>query len=125
MTVRDTGKEEADTMRRRDCRVTLYLSRQEKDELRRKARAACMDDNTYLRELLRGHEPRQAPDERFWSAMGLIREFADKVDEIAMNSNDPEVIKYFMHEAKKWRMFQNAIEMQLLRPKGSDGNGSD
>ena len=30
-----------------------------------------------------------------------------------------------MAEAKKWRMFQNAIEKQLLRPKGSDSRGSD
>ena len=56
-------------MRKRDYRVTLYLDRDEKEMLRRNAKACGMDDNSYLRQLLTGHEPRQAPDDRFWETM--------------------------------------------------------
>lgn len=114
-----------DIMRRRDCRVTLYLNDEEMDMLRRKSRAACMDHNMYLRELLRGHEPRQAPDDRFWKSMELIRELAGKIDEVAMKTDNSVDMIAVMLEAKKWRLFQNEIEKAFLRPKGSDGDGSN
>lgn len=112
-------------MRRRDCRLTLYLSMPEMEFLKRNARASCMDRNTYLRELIKGHEPRQAPDERFWKAMELIREFADKIDEVAMKADNITDMKAVMNESKKWRAFQNALEKEYLRPKERDTNGSN
>ena len=110
-----------ETMRKRNCRVTLYLSANEIEMLRRKSRSAGLDNNRYLRELIKGHEPRQAPDERFWKAMDTIREFADKIDEVAMNADNSVNMIAVMTEARKWRIFQNEIEKELLRPKGGDG----
>lgn len=112
-------------MRKRDYRVTLYLDRDEKEMLRRNAKACGMDDNSYLRQLLTGHEPRQAPDDRFWEAMDIIREFSDKIDQVAMNADNSVNMIAVMNEARKWRVFQNAIEKEFLRPKRRDDNGSD
>lgn len=119
------GKEEKIIMRRRDCRLTLYLSMAEMEKLKRNARASCMDRNTYLRELIKGHEPRQAPDDRFWKAMELIRELSDKIDEVAMKADNSVDMIAVMTEARKWRAFQNAIEKELLRPKERDVNGGN
>ena len=107
-------------MRKRDYRVTLYLDRDEKEMLRRNAKACGMDDNSYLRQLLTGHEPRQAPDDRFWETMDI-----NKIDQVAMNADNSVNMIAVMNEARKWRVFQNAIEKEFLRPKRRDDNGSD
>jgi hypothetical protein len=51
--------------------------------------------------------------------MDIIREFADKIDSIAINADNPDNVMMVMNEAKKWRIFQNAIEKEFLRPKRS------
>ena len=107
-------------MRKRDYRVTLYLDRDEKEMLRHNAKACGMDDNSYLRQLLTGHEPRQAPDDRFWDAMAEISEFTDKIDALAMKAEKPEDAIVIMKEANRWRAFWNEIEMHFLRPKKVD-----
>ena len=52
--------------------------------------------------------------------MEIIREFADKIDEVAMKTDNSVDMIAVMTEARKWRAFQNAIEKAFLRPKRSD-----
>ena len=104
-------------MRKRDCRLTLYLTADEMAKLNRKSKAACVDNNRYLRAFINGEELRPAPDERFWQAMEIVREFADKIDALAMKVDDKADVIAIMAEAKKWRMLENAIEKEFLRPK--------
>ena len=104
-------------MRKRDCRLTLYLTADEMAKLNRKSEAACVDKNRYLRSLINGEEIRPAPDERFWQAMEIMREFADKIDEVAVKADGSADVAAIMAEAKKWRMLENAIEKEFLRPK--------
>jgi hypothetical protein len=59
-------------------------------------------------------------DDRFFAAMEIIREFADKIDEVAMKTDNSVDMIAVMTEARKWRAFQNAIEKAFLRPKRSD-----
>ena len=106
-------------MRRRDYRLTLYLNDDEMEALQIKAQAACMDCNKFLRTLIAGYEPRPAPDERFFKAMDIVREMSDKIDAVAMNADNSVNMIAVMTEARKWRMLQNAIEKEFLRPKRS------
>lgn len=66
----------------------LRLSADEFDQLQRKAEAACMSDSAFIRKLITGYVPVAAPDDRFFAAMEIIREFADKIDEIAMKTDN-------------------------------------
>ena len=53
--------------------------------------------------------------------MDLIREFADRIDAVAMKTENSVDMIAIMTEARKWRMFQNTIEKEFLRPKRGDG----
>jgi hypothetical protein len=53
--------------------------------------------------------------------MDIVRELADKIDAVAMKADNSVDMIAVMTEAKKWRMLQNAIEMEFLRPKRGDG----
>ena len=104
-------------MRRRDNRLTLYLTDDEMDMLQRKSQAACMDCNKLLRTLIAGYEPRPAPGEKFYQMMDIVREFSDQIDKVAMNADNSVNMIAVMTEARKWRVLQNAIEKEFLRPK--------
>lgn len=97
----------------------LRLSEAEFDDLQKKAAAACLSDSEFIRQLIAGYVPVTAPDERFYQAMDIVRELADKIDSIAMKSDNSVDMIAMMTEAKKWRMLQNALEKEFLRPKRS------
>ena len=60
-------------------------------------------------------------DEKFFKTMDIVRELADKIDAVAIKTDNSVDMIAVMAEAKKWRMLQNAIEMEFLRPKRGDG----
>ena len=97
------------------------MNQAESDELKEKSQAACLSEAEFLRQLVKGYTPVARPDERFWRAMEFIREFADKIDEVAMKTDNSVDMIAVMTEARKWRAFQNAIEKGFLRPKRGDG----
>ena len=99
----------------------LRLSEEEFEQLQMKARAACMSDSAFIRQLITGYVPVAAPDERFYKVMDFMREFADRVDVIALKADSSVDMIAIMNEARKWRAFQNAIEKAFLRPKRGDG----
>ena len=95
----------------------IRLSEAEAEDLRRKAEAACLTESAFIRQLIAGYVPVQAPDERFYKVMDLIRELADKIDDVAMKTENSVDMIAVMSEAKKWRLIQNAIEREFLRPR--------
>lgn len=107
-------------MRKREYRVPVYLNKREKEDLQRKAEAACMEQTRFIRMLIAGYTPRPAPDERFYEFMDLIREMGDKLDNISAYMRDPGFASYVEREAEKWHLFQNAIEQRYLMPERSD-----
>ena len=97
----------------------LRLSDEEFNTLQERAAAACMAGSAFIRRLSLDLPP-VTIDDRFFAAMEIIREFADKIDEIAMKTDNSVDMIAVMTEARKWRAFQNAIEKAFLRPKRSD-----
>lgn len=104
-------------MRKRNLRVPVYLTFDEKEDLHRKAQAACMDYNQFIRMLIMGYAPRPAPDERFYKAMDLLREMGDRLELIETKARDPEVINLLETEAEKWHLLQSALEHFCLTPE--------
>ena len=102
--------------------ATLYLrlSDEEFNTLQKRAAAACLSDSAYIRRLIMDKPP-VIIDDRFYAAMEIIREFSDKIDEVAMKTDNSVDMIAVMTEARKWRAFQNAIEKGFLRPKRGDG----
>lgn len=102
---------------RRNIKKSFWVNLEEDFEIKEKARAACLTEAELFRQLVKGYHPATQPDDRFWKAMDLMREMADKVDRLAMKTDTPADMVVVMNEAKRWRMFQNAIEKEYLRPK--------
>jgi len=113
-------KEEHNRSMRRNIKKSLWMSKEEEWDLKQKAQAACLTESEFIRQRIKGYVPPQQIDDRFWNAMELIREFADSIDAVAMKSDNSVDMIAVMDEARKWRLFQNAIEMEFLRPKRGD-----
>ena len=56
-------------MRKRNVDKHIWFDRQEAQDLQKKAKKACLTEAALVRLLLRGYEPREKPDERFYDAM--------------------------------------------------------
>lgn len=56
-------------MRKRNIQKIVRFSRDEAQDLQKKAKKACLSEAGLIRLLLRGYEPREKPDERFYDVM--------------------------------------------------------
>ena len=106
---------------RRTIKKSFWVNGEEDYEIKMKAQAACLSEAELFRQLCKGYSPQVMPDDRFWDAMELMRRMADSIDSIAMRADNSVDMIAMMTEAKKWRLFQNAIEKEFIRPKRSDG----
>ena len=57
----------------RNIKKSFWMSREEKDNLERKAQASCLTESEFIRQRIIGYEPPQAIDDRFWQAMDTAR----------------------------------------------------
>ena len=103
-------------MRERGYRVPVYLTLEEKEDLHKKASAACMDHNRFIRMLISGYEPRPAPDDRFYEVMDLVRGMGDRLEQLQNVVKDEGSVRFLEQEAEKWHLFQQAIEQIYLIP---------
>ena len=107
-------------MRKREYRVPVYLTLEEKEDLHMKAQGACMDCAGFIRMLIAGYSPRPAPDDKFYEVMELIKDMGDKLENLQTGVSDQELAARLEHEAAKWHLFQRAIEQRYLLPERSD-----
>lgn len=99
----------------------FWLSPQEVAELKRKAELAGISETAVIRLLLRGYEPREKPDERFYEAMRNLSVIGNNINQLAVKANalgfvDAPMLK---EEAFHWHRFQADIEAEFLRPSKS------
>ena len=57
---------------KRTVKKQFWFSKVEAQDLKKKAKKACLTEAALIRLLLRGYEPREKPDERFSSALILL-----------------------------------------------------
>ena len=107
-------------MMRRDIKKSFWVNSEEDRDIKAKSQAARLTEAEFLRQRVKGYHPVVTPDEVFWQAMESIREFADKIDEVAMNADNKADMIAIMAEAMRWRAFQNGIEQEILIPKRGD-----
>ena len=104
-------------MRKRQRRVQVWLTNEEKSDLEQKATDACLDESSFIRMLIKGYAPRPAPDEQFYKTMELIRTMGDRLELMESRVTDPQVQQLLQEEARKWYAFQHAIEQHYLLPE--------
>ena len=108
-------------MRKRNIQKIVRLTRVEAQDLRKKAKKACLSEAGLIRLLLKGYEPREKPDERFYGVMRELSAIGNNVNQLALKAN---ALKYvdapqIKKEAERWHKFQADIERTFLRPDKS------
>lgn len=109
-------------MRKRNIQKIVRFSRDEAQDLQKKAKKACLSEAGLIRLLLRGYEPREKPDERFYDVMRELSSIGNNINQLAVKANAlgfvdaPQLKK----EAARWHKFQADIERTYLRPDKSE-----
>lgn len=109
-------------MRKRNIQKIVRFSRYEAQDLQKKAKKACLSEAGLIRLLLRGYEPREKPDERFYDVMRELSSIGNNINQLAVKANAlgfvdaPQLKK----EAERWHKFQADIERTYLRPDKSE-----
>ena len=109
-------------MRKRNIQKIVRFSRDEAQDLQKKAKKACLSEAGLIRLLLRGYEPREKPDERFYDVMRELSSIGNNINQLAVKANAlgfvdaPQLKK----EAERWHKFQADIERTYLRPEKSE-----
>lgn len=109
-------------MRKRNIQKIVRFSRDEAQDLQKKAKKACLSEAGLIRLLLRGYEPREKPDERFYDVMRELSSIGNNINQLAVKANTlgfvdaPQLKK----EAERWHKFRADIERTYLRPDKSE-----
>lgn len=109
-------------MKRRTVKKQFWFSRDEAQDLQRKAKKTCLSEAALVRLLVRGYEPREKPDERFYDVMRQLSAIGNNINQLSVKANTlgfvdaPQLKK----EAERWHKFQADVERQFLRPNACD-----
>lgn len=109
-------------MRKRNIQKIIRFNRKEAQDLEKKAKKACMTEAGLIRLLIRGYEPREKPDDRFYDVMRELSSIGNNINQLAAKANtlgfiDAPLLK---SEADKWNKFQSQVEREFLRPDKSN-----
>ena len=78
-------------MRKRNVDKHIWFDRQEAQDLQKKAKKACLTEAALIRLLIRGYEPREKPDERFYDAMRELSAIGNNINQLAIKANLPVI----------------------------------
>ena len=109
-------------MRKRNIQKIIRFNRAEAQDLQRKAKKACLSEAGLVRLLLKGYEPKQQPDERFYDAMRELRYISSNLNQLVAKANTLGFVDVPMlkEEVKRWNKFQVDMERKFLRPDKSN-----
>ena len=100
----------------------FWLSPQEVAELKRKAEIAEISETAVIRLLIRGYEPKEKPDDRFYDAMREFSAIGNNIHQISVKANALGFIdtQKLNSELDRLHKFQADMERQFLRPGESN-----
>ena len=101
---------------KRNIKKQFWFSADEAADLREKARKTCLTEAALVRLLIKGYEPKERPDGRFYTAMQELTQFTNKLSELSLITGALELEP----EIKRWHQFQMKVEHSFLRPEKND-----
>lgn len=109
-------------MKRRTVKKQFWFSRDEAQDLARKAKKTCLTEAALVRLLVRGYEPKERPDERFYDVMRQLSSIGNNINQLAAQANSLSFVdeQKLQKEAERWHKFQADVERQFLRPEKSE-----
>ena len=106
---------------KRTIKKQFWFSRDEAQDLRKKAKKTCLSEAALVRLLLRGYEPKEKPDDRFYDAMREFSAIGNNIHQISVKANALGFIdtQKLNSELDRLHKFQADMERQFLRPRDS------
>ena len=98
---------------KRTVKKQFWFSRDEAEDLKSKANKTCLTEAALVRLLIKGYEPKERPDERFYLAMEELTKFTEKLCVLATKIGSTKLGE----EVTRWHKFQMDIEHRFLRPE--------
>ena len=107
---------------KRTIKKQFWFSRDEAQDLQKKAKKTCLSEAALIRLLLRGYEPKERPDERFYDVMRQLSSIGNNINQLAAQANSLSFVdaQKLQKEAERWHKFQADVERQFLRPEKSE-----
>lgn len=107
---------------RRTIEKHILLNRAEAQDLQRKAKKACLSEAGLIRLLLKGYEPKEQPNEKFYDSMRELRYISSNLNQLVAKANSLGFIDVPMlkEEVKHWNKFQLDVEKKFLQPDKSN-----
>ncbi|MGN1432379.1 MAG: plasmid mobilization protein [Ruminococcus sp.] len=107
---------------KRNCDTHIRLTKEERDDWQRKAEMTCLNESALVRLLMKGYEPKEKPDDRFFEAMRELSAIGSNINQLAAKANSLGFVDAPMlyREAERWHKFQADIEATFLRPDKSN-----
>ena len=107
---------------KRTIKKQFWFSRDEAQDLQKKAKKTCLSEAALVRLLLRGYEPKEKPDDRFYDAMREFSAIGNNINQLAVQAHSLGFVDApkLQKEAERWHKFQADMERQFLRPGESD-----
>ena len=78
-------------MSKRNIEKHILMNKAEAQDLQKKAKRACLSEGGLIRLLLRGYEPREKPDERFYDVMRELSAIGNNINQLAAKANRPRI----------------------------------
>lgn len=106
---------------KRTVKKQFWFSKSEAQDLQKKAKKTCLSEAALVRLLVRGYEPKERPDEKFYDVMRQLSAIGNNINQLSVKANalgfiDTQMLKA---EAQRWHKFQADIEREFLRPEKS------
>lgn len=99
-------------MRNRDVKIQIWLNKTEAANLRGKAKRSHLSVSAYLRKLINGVIPREAPPPDFFSMMQQLHYIGNNLNQIALKAHTLNAIDA-KHYDEGVRMFEDAVQKIL------------
>ncbi|MEY8331341.1 plasmid mobilization relaxosome protein MobC [Lachnospiraceae bacterium 48-33] len=106
---------------KRTVKKQFWFSKPEAQDLQKKAKKTCLSEAALVRLLVRGYEPKERPDEKFYDVMRQLSAIGNNINQLSVKANalgfiDTQMLK---NKAERWHKFQADIEREFLRPEKS------
>ena len=103
---------------KRTIKKQFWFSRDEAQDLQKKAKKTCLSEAALVRLLLRGYEPKEKPDPEFYKMMRELSAIGNRINQLAVKANALGFIdtQKLNSELERLHKFQADVERQFLRP---------
>lgn len=96
-------------MRKRNVSIMFRLNRREAEDLDKKVRKSGLNREAYLRQLIQGIVPKDAPPPDYYSMMRELHKIGNNLNQIALKAHTLNVIDVQRYDADM-RNFEKAVK---------------